>query len=101
MKYNKLKYRVDLTEVHRLLKNPKRLPVAIREKAMDWAESIELFGLAKVVGEAKGLSDHPLKGKRVGQRAIYLNYKWRLIYEIEASRDQIIIKVKEITPHDY
>jgi len=44
--------------------------------------------------------DHPLAGKRKGQRAISLNGPWRAIYVI--TKDTIeFLDVLEVTPHDY
>ena len=42
----------------------------------------------------------PLKGDRAGQRAIYLNRKWRAVYVIEGGEVKIV-KVIEVHPHEY
>jgi len=48
----------------------------------------------------RGWHDHTLKGDRAGQRAIYLNKRWRAVYVIEGSEVKIV-KVIEVHPHEY
>jgi len=49
----------------------------------------------------KGLHDEPLKGKRLGQRSIRLNYKYRLIYVENSTGKVIHVKVIEVSNHEY
>ena len=48
----------------------------------------------------RGWHDHTLKGDRAGQRAIYLNKRWRAVYVIEGDKVKIV-KVIEVHPHEY
>ena len=49
----------------------------------------------------RGLKDHALKGQRKGQRSVYLNRQWRLIYTVNKKGQVHTITVKEVMPHDY
>ena len=61
---------------------------------------VEKEGLP-AVQKVRGFKDHPLKGNRKGQRAVYLNRKWRLIYITNKDNQSIIITIKGVIPHDY
>ncbi len=90
-------YIVDLTLVKKSLR---KVPYFIRDKVQVWADMVEKEGLP-TVQKVGGFRDHMLKGNRKGQRSVYLNKKWRLIYTVN-KEDQInIIIVKEVIPHDY
>jgi plasmid maintenance system killer protein len=78
-----------------LIKTPKALVV----KFQKWVDDIEKYGLEEV-RRVRGWHDHSLKGDRAGQRAIYLNKKWRAVYVIEG-REVKIVKVIEVHPHEY
>jgi len=78
-----------------LMRTPKPLVV----KFQKWVNDIEKYGLEEV-RKVRGWNDHTLKGDRAGQRAIYLNKKWRAVYVIVG--DEIkIVKVTEVHPHEY
>jgi toxin HigB-1 len=88
--------RVDIRPVEKdLIKTPKALVV----KFQKWVDDIEKYGLEEV-RRVRGWHDHSLKGDRAGQRAIYLNKKWRAVYVIEG-REVKIVKVIEVHPHEY
>lgn len=59
-----------------------------------------MFGLPETQ-KVPNFKDHALKGDRKGQRAIHLDYQWRLIYEIDKNEKIKIVSVESITPHDY
>jgi proteic killer suppression protein len=87
---------VDIRPVEKdLIKTPKALVV----KFQKWVDDIEKYGLEEV-RRVRGWHDHSLKGDRAGQRAIYLNKKWRAVYVIEG-REVKIVKVIEVHPHEY
>lgn len=90
-------YIVDLTPVRKSLK---KVPYFIRDKVQIWADMVEKEGLL-AVQKVRGFKDHALKGNRKGQRSVYLNKKWRLIYTISREGQVNIIIVKEVIPHDY
>ena len=89
-------YQVDIRPVEKeLIKTPKALVI----KFQKWVDDIEKYGLEEV-RKVRGWHDHSLKGDRAGQRAIYLNKKWRAVYVIEG-REVKIVKVIEVHPHEY
>jgi len=59
---------------------------------------LKKFGLEEV-RKVRGWHDHTLKGDRLGQRAIYLNKKWRAVYKIEV--EVKTVKVIEVHSHEY
>lgn len=71
-------YIVVLDLVKKVLK---KVPHFIRDKVQIWADMVEKEGLS-AVQKVSGFKDHTLKGNRKGQRAVYLNRKWRLIYKL-------------------
>lgn len=77
----------------------KRAPSYITDKLLNWANEVEVFGMA-VVRKQKGCHDEPLKGKREGERSIRLSRQWRAIYS-EKENGSIFVYVLEVTPHDY
>jgi plasmid maintenance system killer protein len=87
---------VDIRLVEKdLMKTPKALVI----KFQKWVDDIEKYGLEEV-RRVRGWHDHSLKGDRAGQRAIYLNKKWRAVYVLEG-REVKIVKVIEVHPHEY
>lgn len=83
----------------RVLKQLRKLPLNIKEKALSWAEDVEEYGLP-VVRKIPGFHDEPLKGNRTGQRSIRLSRSYRLIYTVIAD-NVVIVKVLEINKHEY
>ncbi len=92
-----MKYRVFLDPVRKSLK---KTPRVICHKVQIWADMIEKEGLPAVQA-TRGFRDHSLKGRHKGQRSVYLNKKWRLIYTMSKEHKLMIITVKEVIPHDY
>ena len=90
-------YVVDLRLVKKSLK---KVPYFIRDKVQIWAGMVEKKGLP-TVQKVRGFKDHVLRGNRKGQRSVYLNKKWRLIYTVSKEGQINIIIVKEVIPHDY
>ena len=90
-------YIVDLSPVKKSLK---KVPYFIRDKVQIWVDMIEKEGLS-AVQKVRGFKDHTLKGIRKGQRSVYLNRKWRLVYTVNKEVQINIITVKEVIPHDY
>jgi len=87
---------VDIRAVEKdLMKTPKALVI----KFQKWVDDIEKYGLEEV-RKVRGWHDHALKGDRIGQRAIYLNKKWRAVYVIQGTEVKIV-KVIEVHPHEY
>ncbi len=90
-------YAVDLSSVKKSLR---KVPYFIRDKIQVWADMVEKEGLP-AVQKARGFRDHILKGNRKGQRSVYLNKKWRLIYTVSKEGQISVIIVKEVISHDY
>ncbi len=89
--------RVDLSKVTKQLK---RVPNEIVFRFMTWVRTIEEFGLSEA-RKVKGYRDEPLKGLRQTQRSVRLGIKWRAIYSVSKNGEINIVKVEEVTPHDY
>ena len=90
-------YVVDLGLVKKFLR---KIPYPICHKVQIWADMVEKEGLPSVQ-KVRGFKDHALRGKRKGQRTVYLNRKWRLIYTTHKKNQFVTITVKEVIPHDY
>lgn len=88
---------VDLSKVKKQLK---KVPSEVRIKLQQWVQYIEDKGLLKAQ-KFPGFRDHILKGKRKGQRSVYLTKKWRAIYTLDKSEKINIVLVEEVMPHDY
>ncbi len=67
---------------------------------MRWILTIEEFGLNEA-RKVKGYHDEPLMGLRQGQRSVRLGIKWRTIYTLSKTGALNIVKVEEVTPHEY
>lgn len=89
--------KVDLSKVEKQLK---RIPQEIVFRLMRWVRTIEEFGLNES-RKVKGYHDEPLKGVRQGQRSVRLGIKWRAIYTYSKLGELNIVKIEEVTPHDY
>ena len=74
-----------------------KAPRSIQRKVEFWLDDVLSIGIQKTRIKT-GWNDHSLAGNRKGQRSIYLNKSWRLIYA-EAQYDFIIII--EIHKHNY
>ena len=78
------------------LRQIEKLPFHIRVKVDLWLVEVQKLGLVEM-RKKPGWKDHQLAGQRVGQRSVYLNRSWRLIY-YEVSDGVFII---EIHKHKY
>ena len=90
-------YTLVLGPVRKVLK---KAPYFICNKVQIWADMVEKEGLP-AVQKVRGFKDHALKGDRKGQRSVYLNRKWRLIYTVSKEGQINIITIKEVMSHDY
>jgi toxin HigB-1 len=102
LKYNKELvldlFTVKLTELARrqLLK----VPTHIVRKLMSWIDGIEKDGLS-YMRKIPGYHDEPLRGKRAGERSIRLSKAYRAIYILDHDGKVELIKITEVTKHDY
>ena len=93
-----MKTRVKLSK--RATKDLRVVPWHIVIKFKSWVDLVEAQGLLQA-RRIPGYHDEPLKGDRLGQRSIRLSRSYRAIYKTEESGQAEIIKVEEVTKHDY
>ena len=90
---------INQVDIRAAEKDLMRTPKALVIKFQKWVDDIEKYGLEEV-RKVRGWHDHSLKGDRAGQRAIYLNKKWRAVYAIEGGEVKFV-KVVEVHAHEY
>ncbi len=90
---------INVVRIKRIEKELKKLKPHLLEKFRKWVKDVEADGIEEVQ-KIRAWRDHPLKGKRKGQRSISLNGPWRAIYEINGE-EIYFVDVLEVTPHDY
>lgn len=75
-----------------------KIPMEILQRYEKWKDIVRLSGPdgLKLI---RGFNDEALKGEWKGFRSSRLNQQYRVIYTIE--RDNVLVKVVEVTPHDY
>ncbi len=73
-----------------LLKNPKPFLKHCVRRVLSGPNGLKVI---------RGFNDEALKGEWKGFRSSRLNQQYRVIYGVE--RENILIKVVEVTPHDY
>lgn len=91
-------YKIEITK--QALKDLKKAPLYIQEKLRAWLVAVSKTGLAET-RKRPGWHDEPLHGDRNGQRSIRLNRQWRAIYIVLENGKIELIKIIEVTPHDY
>ncbi len=77
-----------------------KVPRQIKFKLQIWIDTVERIGLLET-RKISGFHDEPLKGDRQGQRSVRLNIAYRAIYEITELGEIHLIKILEVTKHDY
>ena len=85
---------------NKLKKELRKIPKEVRIKLQQWVLFVESKGLI-TAKKFSGFRDHGLKGKRKGQRSVYLTKKWRVIYSIGRAGQIDIVIIEEVIPHDY
>ncbi|OGT44499.1 MAG: hypothetical protein A3F42_01620 [Gammaproteobacteria bacterium RIFCSPHIGHO2_12_FULL_37_34] len=76
------------------------MPLHIVRKLQSWIDDVEDTGLSEVK-KISGYHDEPLKGNRTGQRSIRLSKAYRAIYIIDQEGKIEIVKILEVSKHDY
>lgn len=92
---------LGMRNVYEHRKVPKQLgkiPKDILQRYEKWKDIVRLSG-PDGLKAIRGFNDEALRGDWKGFRSSQLNQQYRVIYRIE--RDNILIKVVEVTPHDY
>lgn len=90
---------ITAVRIKRIEKDLLKLRPHLLEKFRKWVKDVETDGI-EAVQKVRAWRDHPLKGRRRGQRSISLNGPWRAIYEIKGEEIEFV-DVMEVTPHDY
>ncbi len=92
---------MDVVDFSKVEKQLKKIPEEIVFRLMRWTRTIQEFGLSEA-RKVKGYHGEPLKGcLRQGQRSVRLGIKWRAVYSLLKTNEFNIIKIAEVTPHDY
>ena len=77
-----------------------RMPHHIVLKLNAWIRWVETRGLMDA-RKIPGFHDEPLKGRRRGQRSIRLSLAYRAIYTVGADGGIDVVRVEEVTRHEY
>ena len=88
----------EIYEHRRTLKKLGSLPSDVLKRYEKWKDIVSISGPQGLL-KIKGLHDEALRGEWKGHRSSRLNQQYRVIYKIE--KDQILVQVVNITPHDY
>ncbi len=91
---------MDIVELGKIQKQIRKTPGFVQIKLFKWVKQIEQLGV-KETRKIPGLHDEPLSGKRIGQRSARLSKAWRVIYTESKTGLINIIRVEEVTKHDY
>ncbi|PCH60684.1 MAG: type II toxin-antitoxin system mRNA interferase toxin, RelE/StbE family [SAR86 cluster bacterium] len=88
----------QIYEHKRISKQTQRLPDDILKRYEKWKDIVRISGPLglRVI---RGFNDESLHGEWRGYRLSRLNLQYRVIYKIE--RDEVLIQVVQLTPHDY
>ena len=84
----------------RAAKQLRKVPVHIAMKLKVWVNAVKTEGLAEV-RKLPGFHDEPLQVKRQGQRSIRLSSAYRAIYSHWGTGKVEIVRVEEVSKHDY
>lgn len=89
-----------ITESKQAQKGLDKAPKEILRSYETWARMIETHGTG-VLRKFPGYHDEMLRGEWQGYRSSRLNFKWRVIYQVNHSGEIEIVNVARITAHDY
>jgi len=85
-------------EHRRVAKQIKTTPTDILKRYEKWKDIMLLSGPGGV-RRIKGFHDEALRGEWKNHRSSRLGMQYRVIYQVV--RDQVLIQVVNLTPHDY
>lgn len=88
----------NIYEHRKVPKQLSKIPKDILQRYEKWKDIVRLSG-PDGLKAIRGFNDEALGGDWKGFRSSRLNQQYRVIYQIE--RDNVLIKVVEVTPHDY
>ncbi len=88
----------DILEHRNVKRQLKTIPVEILKRYEKWKDIVMISGHMglKMI---KGFYDEVLRGEWKGFRSSRLGGQYRVIYKVE--NDLILVKVMQVTPHDY
>jgi addiction module RelE/StbE family toxin len=88
----------EVYEHRRVARKLSRIPTEILKRYEKWKDIVRVSGPSGL-RLIKGFHDEALQGEWRGHRSSRLGLQFRVIYKIE--KDQVMVLVVEITPHDY
>jgi addiction module RelE/StbE family toxin len=88
----------EIYEHRRVPRELKRLSRDVLERYEKWKDIVMISG-PEGLRCIRGFNDEALRGEWKGYRSSRLNRQYRVIYKIE--RQQVLVKVVKVTPHDY
>ncbi len=88
----------EIYEHRRVARQISTLSTEVLKRYEKWKDVVALSG-PEALRKIKGLHDEALRGEWRGFRSSRLNRQYRVIYKVE--KDRILVKVVNITPHDY
>jgi mRNA-degrading endonuclease RelE of RelBE toxin-antitoxin system len=88
----------QVLEHKRLSKNLGSLPVEILKRYEKWKDIVRISGPAGLKA-IRGFHDEALRGQWKGYCSSRLGQKYRVLYSIEVQK--VLVKVVDLTPHDY
>jgi addiction module RelE/StbE family toxin len=88
----------EVYEHRRVARKLSRIPTEILKRYEKWKDIVTISGPSGL-RLIKGFHDEGLRGEWKGHRSSRLGLQFRVIYKIE--KDQVMVLVVEITPHDY
>lgn len=88
----------EIYEHRKVVRILSRLPIDVLQRYEKWKDIVRISGPEglKLIG---GFNDEPLRDVWKGYRSSRLNIQYRIIYKID--RENILIQVVKLTPHDY
>ena len=84
-----------VVESRLLARQIQRAPREIQEKYVVWRSLVQQRG-PQLRG---GFRAHALHGDRKGQKSVWLNRQWRVIFK--AFEGELVVQALELTPHRY
>jgi len=88
----------EIYEHRKALKQLQSLPVEVLKRYEKWKDIVYISG-PEGLRLIRGFNDEALRGEWRGYRSSRLNIQYRVIYKIV--KDQVLVQVLDITPHDY
>lgn len=88
----------DIYEHRKVGRQLESLPIEVLQRYEKWKDIVRISGPAGL-REIRGFKDEALRGEWKGFRSSRLNIQYRVIYKVV--RDQILVQVFSVTPHDY